>query len=77
MLPEDNELRLFIQHEIELAKIFADSGLDLLYPISGASGIISKNEINNLFDCMTAKGLLNINLIDLQHHVSSMQTILG
>ena len=70
-------MRRFIQHEMALTTIFASAGLQLVYPISGESGIISKREISGLFDCLSTQGLFGLDLVAVQMHASEMQKILG
>jgi hypothetical protein len=53
LLPGDNTLRMFIESEVKLVHVFSEAGLELVYPISGSSGVISKGDIYSLMDILT------------------------
>lgn len=48
----------------------------MIYPISGQTGIISKFEVYGLMGNLPVQGLLELDLAEVQHHVSKMQSLL-
>lgn len=62
----DNNFRVFVESEVQVCRLFAAAGLDMVYPVSGQSGIITKGQIFGLMDCLSTNGLLNLDIPQLQ-----------
>ncbi len=77
LLPVDNNFRVFVESEVQVCRLFTAAGLDMVYPVIGQSGIITKGQIFGLMDCLSTNGLLNLDIPQLQQLVSRMQCILS
>ena len=57
--------------------MFIKAGLEMSFPICGDDGVISKKETHWFFDCLSASGLMGLDLVELQLHSSEMQRLIG